>query len=271
MLLKGKLRQIFGFSGSAKETRLRDAKVPDGQRIYAVGDIHGRLDLLTKLWDQIQEDAAGQPAGLSNTLIFLGDYVDRGLDSKGVIDFLINQAAPGFDVIHLMGNHEEIFLRFLQKASYGAGWFRIGGDATLLSYGVAIPQHLPPEHRYRAVWRDLHQEIPRAHIEFLTRLKLIHHAGDYVFVHAGLKPEVPIKDQKAQDILWIRDEFLSWQKDHEKVVVHGHSLSGQPDLGYARIGIDTGAYATNNLTCLVLEANRRRFLSTGPEYSDLVL
>ncbi|MEM7172504.1 MAG: metallophosphoesterase family protein [Pseudomonadota bacterium] len=254
---------MFSFKQDEPVSEPREAWAPAGQRLYAIGDIHGRLDLLHKLYQRILEDAARQGNHLDNTLIYLGDYVDRGLNSKGVIDFVSQQQPAGFKVVRLMGNHEEMFLRFLQSPTYGAGWLRLGGDATLLSYGVAMPQGLPQKERHQALWQDLRSKIPPDHINFLTGLKLMYQAGDYVFVHAGIKPQVPLQEQKASDVMWIRSEFLSWGKDHEKFVIHGHSLSGKPDMAYARIGIDTGAYATNILTCLVLEDDHRRFLSTG--------
>ena len=242
----------------------RKASVPEGQRIYAIGDIHGRADLLAQLNRKIGEDAATAPPGTKKTIVYLGDYVDRGLDSKGVIDHFLMDPMEDFESIHLKGNHEDILLCFLEDISIGPGWFDIGGDATLLSYGVRIPAGLSSAQRFEHVWKEFRTRIPPDHLSFLSGLQLMHQSGDYVFVHAGIKPGVPLERQRSNDLMWIRGEFLDSRQDHGKVIVHGHRPTKQPDIQNHRIGIDTGAFATNVLTCIVLEGETQRFLSTLP-------
>ena len=241
----------------------RDAFVPSGQRIYAIGDIHGRADLLVQLHRQILDDAANAPVGTKKTIVYLGDYVDRGLDSKGVIDRFLTTPLADFETIHLKGNHEDVLLCFLEDISIGPDWFAIGGDATVLSYGVRIPAGLSSAQRFEYVWKDFRARIPPEHVSFLSGLQLMHQIGDYVFVHAGIKPGVPLEQQSPNDLIWIRGEFLRSKQDHEKVVIHGHRPTERPDIQNHRIGIDTGAFATNVLTCIVLEGATQRFLSTA--------
>ncbi len=241
----------------------RKPSVSSGRRVYAIGDIHGRADLLAQLDRQIQEDAANAPAGIKKTIIYLGDYVDRGLDSKGVIDFFLAAPQDDFERVYLKGNHEDILLRFLEDPSIGPNWFAIGGDATVLSYGIRIPTGLTTAQYHEYTWKEFRTRIPQDHLDFLSSLQLMYQAGDYVFVHAGIKPGVPLEQQDPNDLMWIRGEFLGSRKDHEKVVVHGHMLTNQPDIQAYRIGIDTGAFATNVLTCIVLEGVTQRFLSTA--------
>ena len=153
-------------------------------------------------------------------------------------------------------------LYFLDDVTIGPAWFAMGGDATAYSYGVGLPTGMPQKARFDHAWRELHQRIPAAHISFLADLQLTYTAGDYMFVHAGVRPGVALDQQNAEDLLWIRDEFLSATSGWDKVIVHGHSASHLPQSLPHRIGVDTGAYATNVLTCLVLEGRERRFLST---------
>lgn len=237
--------------------------IPAGQRVYAIGDIHGRLDLLTDLHEQIQADAATVPEATTKTVIYLGDYIDRGLNSKEIIDLLLKNPLVGFTAVHLKGNHEDALLRFLKDVAAGPDWFAFGGDATAVSYGVRVPGTLPSLHRFPLVWRELHELIPRDHLKFLSGLKLMHQIGDYVFVHAGIRPGIPLDQQDPGDLIWIRNAFLESDKDHGKIIVHGHSVTRQPEVRRYRIGIDTCAYATNILTCLVLDGTTRRFLSTA--------
>ncbi|MCZ6862974.1 MAG: metallophosphoesterase family protein [Alphaproteobacteria bacterium] len=238
--------------------------IPAGHRVYAIGDIHGRADLLAQLHRQIQGDAANAPEGFKKTIIHLGDYVDRGLDSMGVIDLLLTAPLDDFESICLKGNHEDTLIRFLEDPSLGPGWFAIGGDATVLSYGIRIPAGLTSTQYFEYAWKEFRTLVPQDHWEFLASLQLMHQIGDYVFVHAGIKPGVPLEQQDPEDLMWIRGEFLGSKLAHEKVVVHGHMLKSQPDIQANRIGIDTGAFATNVLTCIVLEGVTQRFLSTAP-------
>ncbi len=237
--------------------------IPAGQRIYAIGDIHGRADLLQELHEKIIEDARFVHQDINKTVIYLGDYLDRGPNSRGVIDLLIDSPLPGFEIVCLKGNHEDIFLRFLQDYSLGPDWFSVGGDATAVSYDVLLPAGLNSAEKFKHVQEQLCIRVPCQHLDFLRRLEMVYLAGDYLFVHAGIRPGIPIEHQAPKDLLWIRGEFLKSTKRMEKVVVHGHSLSWVPEISRNRIGIDTGAYATNRLTCLILEGVDRKFLSTG--------
>ena len=238
------------------------ASVPDGQRIYAVGDIHGRVDLLERLHQSIREHAVKDSAKFTQTIVYLGDYVDRGFNSKEVIDFLLDARLEDFSPVYLKGNHEDVLLRFLEDPSLGPAWFAIGGNATALSYGVRIPRELSGAEKFQYVRQELRRLIPPDHLAFFKRLDLSYEAGDYFFVHAGIRCGVPLELQDPQDLLWIRDEFLKRDQNCGKVIVHGHSITHRPEVKSNRIGIDTGAYATNTLTCLVLESASRGFIST---------
>ena len=240
------------------------ARVPDGVRVYVIGDIHGCLDLLKRLHGQIIADARATGGNrLRCIIVYLGDYVDRGLHSREVLDLLIGPALPGFDPVFLRGNHEQQFLDFFDNPGSGGVWFKYGGDATVYSYGVRIPETIEPALRFIHVRDRLAELVPRSHIEFLARTQLYCEIGDYAFVHAGIRPEWPMERQVAADLMWIRDDFLDYGRPLERVVVHGHSVSEVPEVREHRIGIDTGACYGNALTCLVLEGNTRRFLSTS--------
>ncbi len=247
---------------SGAERSDRKTGTPAGQRIYAIGDIHGRADLLKELHERIIEDALSIPKHIKKVAVYLGDYIDRGFNSRGVIDLLTGAPLPGFELVYLKGNHEDIFLRFLEDHSYGPGWFSVGGDATAVSYDVRLPVDIKSGERFRHVQQQLRVRVPEQHMEFLRQLEMLYLAGDYVFVHAGIRPGIPIEEQAPKDLLWIRGEFLNAAETPGKVVVHGHSLSWAPDVSRYRIGIDTGAYATDRLTCLILDGEFRRFLST---------
>lgn len=229
-------------------------------RIYAVGDVHGRDDLLIRLHGLILADARTRPE-LAHTVVYLGDYVDRGPGSFEVIEFLIHEPLPGFTSIHLKGNHEDMMLRFLEGPAT-LNWLLNGGVATLASYGVTAGGPIVYLADLDVVRRELAAAIPPTHRRFLLGLKLMHLAGDYAFVHAGIRPGVDLAAQSPADLMWIRDKFLGTRKDLGKVVVHGHTISEEPEVRANRIGIDTGAFATDRLTCLVLEGNERRFLHT---------
>lgn len=237
-------------------------RVPEGCRVYAIGDIHGRLDLVTELHDMIVGDAKGSGEEGKKILVYIGDYVDRGPDSRGVLDLLLAGPPEGFERVTLLGNHDQAFLEFLGDAALGPRWFRIGGRETALSYG-ANPSEAPlsPE-AFEALRKELTGLVPESHRDFLATLQLHFAVGDFLFVHAGLRPGVPLEGQSKRDLLWIRNRFLLSRRRHEKIVVHGHSRSSCPDLRPNRIGIDTGAYATGKLTCLVLDGVNLRFLAT---------
>lgn len=230
------------------------SRVPDGVRIYAVGDIHGCAHLLDQLMVQI---ASEEKDGAEARIVFLGDYIDRGPDSRGVIDRLLAIRRERPQTVFLKGNHEGVFLDYLD-APGDLNWVKWGGEETAESYDVD-PSASPDE-----IVRQLRESVPTTHIEFLRGLDLTYLCGDYLFVHAGLRPGVPLAEQVEQDLLWIRGEFHRAPKElrPEKIVVHGHQpLRKALDAGW-RIDIDTGACFTGKLTAVVLEGAARRFIST---------
>jgi len=231
-----------------------------GTRLYCIGDIHGRADLLERLLAQIRDDAAS--IACRKVVVYLGDYVDRGDYSREVLDLLLSGPLPGFEAIHLRGNHEQALLDFLQHPESIPGWLTYGGLATLLSYGVRLsnPPFLAdmPE-----IARQLRERLPAEHIAFLEGLKLYHTEGSYAFVHAGIRPGVELENQHPDDLLWIREDFTRHDGAHPRIMVHGHSVAEQVELRPNRIGLDTGAYRTGILSCLVLEGADQRLLQTG--------
>lgn len=234
--------------------------VPDGVRLYAIGDIHGRRDLLDRILTLIEADLVGYNG--DSRLIMLGDYIDRGPDSKGVIERLM-QPLPGTQPpILLMGNHEEIFLRFFTDTGVGTGWLTYGGMNLLVSYGIPFKGGSLSSEKLTQLQSDLIARFPQAHRQFLAGMTTSYSEGDYYFVHAGVRPELPLDQQTDRDRLWIRNDFLDWQQPLEKVVVHGHTISDSVETRPHRIGIDTGAYASGHLSALVLEGNQRRILQT---------
>jgi serine/threonine protein phosphatase 1 len=234
---------------------------PDGTRLYAIGDIHGRADLLRRLHRLIEADAGGRPPA-RNVVVYLGDYVDRGLESRAVIELLLSAPLPGFECVHLLGNHENFLLRFLEDISVGPNWLTYGGRETLMSYGVKPPLPTVDTAELERAQHDFVACLPAAHLDFLNRLRVSHTEGDYLFVHAGVRPGVALAEQSVEDLLWIRDEFLLSNADFTKMVVHGHTIAAEPEVRRNRIGIDTGAYLTGTLTCLVVEGTDKRFLQT---------
>jgi len=235
-------------------------RVPDGRRIYAVGDIHGRHDLLSRLHRLIAEDAAA--AAARNTLVYLGDYVDRGPASRQVLDRLAGDPPPGFDAVFLKGNHDDFLLRFLEDGAAADTWLANGGVATLASFGIEGMGPRPDPDALAGIRRDLAGRLDAAHRGFLGRLRPCHVVGDYLFVHAGVRPGIPLAGQDPFDLMWIRGPFLEWDGPFGHFVVHGHTIAPVPDVRPNRIGIDTGAYFSGRLTCLVLEGDSRRFLQT---------
>lgn len=229
--------------------------------IYAVGDVHGRVDLLANLLRQIEADAA-QRSCTKKTLVFLGDYVDRGPDSRGVVELLLHGLPEGFAAHFLKGNHESLLLDFLADARRLEHWRINGGEATMASYGVDIDR-LNQTAARPEVWRDsFAAALPQDHLDFFRRLSLQLPAGDYLFVHAGVRPGVPLDAQNETDLIWIRDEFLDAAEPFGKVVVHGHTPEQTPVVRPNRIGIDTGAVFSGRLTALRLQDGEQRFLTT---------
>lgn len=239
---------------------LTTARLPPDTRVYAVGDLHGRLDLLTAAHDRIRADVVSAPPGTMPYIVYLGDYVDRGADSRGVLDALIGAPLPGFRSVHLMGNHDQQFLKFLDDPTDGGGWLKHGGAATVYSYGVRVDEDLPGPQKMREIHSRLVERVPGAHRAFLAGLQTSFEIGDFLFVHAGVDPRRPLDRQRSDDLLWMRDPFLDWEDALARVVVHGHTVTAKPDVRTHRIGIDTGAVYTNRLACLVLDGDTKRFL-----------
>jgi serine/threonine protein phosphatase 1 len=234
----------------------------DEMRLYIIGDIHGRSDLLDRIVDEINRDI--NEFGWQESLtITLGDYVDRGPDSRGVLDRLSRNPFPT-DYIALKGNHEAIFEEFVNQPSVANHWRDLGGLETLHSYGVPM-DNLMLGKGFEEAARALSAVIPEAHRTFLASLKT-HISIDNCFLcHAGVRPNVPLDRQNANDLLWIRDEFLNSRQSFGKMIIHGHTPNEWPEVRPNRVNLDTGAFATGRLTCLVLDrdCNRERFLFTS--------
>jgi serine/threonine protein phosphatase 1 len=252
-------------SGGAQPTKPsvagRAALTEAGSRVYAIGDVHGRLDLLDDLLGRVAADAQ-VGAHTRATLVMLGDYIDRGPDSTAVLDRLIGLELAGMGLITLAGNHEDSLLSFLDDISVGPGWLYYGGAETLASYGIKASRHEDSTATLRRLQAELRRRLPMRQFDFLRNLKLSYVDGDYVFVHAGVRPGVSLAAQRRSDMLWIRTEFLESDRDHGKVVVHGHTITNHPELRPNRIGVDTGAYASGVLSCVVLDHDQVRFLQT---------
>ncbi|WP_206245188.1 metallophosphoesterase family protein [Novosphingobium terrae] len=232
----------------------RDANT-DGRLIYAIGDIHGCYSQLKSLLKIVTNDATQRANGRTPLLIFCGDYIDRGPHSSQVIDSLcwLKRHRP-FDLHFLKGNHEAILLRYLYNPSDSLSWIRFGGRETLSSYGVRPPDVNAPLIDHVRARDDLMTQLPVSHLLFLENLELSVTIGDYTFVHAGIKPGVPLDKQVESDVLWIREEFLNYNSQHEKIIVHGHTWFDEyPVIEPNRIGIDTGTYETGVLSALRLE------------------
>lgn len=226
-------------------------------RVYVIGDVHGRADLLQKLLKAIEQDAR---SASHRILVTLGDYIDRGFASRTVIETLLHLPLKNFSTHFLCGNHEDMLLNFLEEPEEGVIWLHNGGWATLLSYGFA-PHELPETVDELVKTRDrLLHRMPKAHLNFIRGLKFFYEYGDYYFVHGGVRPSVSLEEQDAEDLLWIREEFLNSKKDFGKIIVHGHTIVNKPEIHPNRIAIDTGAFHTGKLTCLVLNEKQHYFL-----------
>jgi len=227
-------------------------RVPDNTRVYAIGDIHGRRDLLDRLLATIAKDCVDAPK--RRVLVTLGDYIDRGPDSCGVIERLagLHTSPPfqDFSLCFLKGNHEQLMEQFINGENDGHLWMNCGGRETLNSYGAKLSAH------------SITKRLPKHHRQFLSKMVLMSREGDYAFAHAGVRPGVGLSKQAAEDVLWIRARFLNATTDFGAVIVHGHTPVDIPDVLDNRIGIDTRAWASGTLTALVLEGAEQRFLST---------
>lgn len=235
--------------------------MPEGLRIYAIGDIHGRLDLFEALLAQIDADNAHRPPA-DVRLVLLGDLIDRGPASAGVIEKAMALKRSSAAVSILMGNHEEVFLRAIEGDVRATRLLiRVGGRATLMSYGFTDQEYQDLD--YDALTARLAERVPAAHVAFIAGFEDVVEYGDYAFVHAGIRPGVDLAQQRVSDLRWIRDEFLRHDGSHGRVIVHGHSITEDVDHRLNRIGIDTGAFASGRLTAIALEGEERWFLQTG--------
>ncbi len=228
-------------------------------RLYIIGDIHGRSDLLDRIVDEIYRDVEKHKGGECLT-ITLGDYVDRGPDSRGVLDRLARNPFPT-DYVALKGNHEVLFESFLRDPSTGDAWRRLGGLETLHSYGIPVNE-LMLGRGYDDAVRALRAAVPKEHLRFLSALKPSMSIRDCFLCHAGVRPGISLENQSLEDLLWIRDEFLNSTADFGKIVIHGHTPREWPDVRPNRVNIDTGAFASGRLTCLVVDGEHGRFLFT---------
>lgn len=237
---------------------------PRGYRAYAIGDVHGRLDLLDELIGKIEQDIAARPAS-RNLIVMLGDLIDRGPESAGVVERLRTWRMANVRPVFLSGNHEEVLLRVLDgEHALIADWLKFGGGECCASYGLdpASLEGLDEREAQAAIV----SVIPQTHRDFLASFSDTFRFGDYLFVHAGIRPGLEIADQAQEDLRWIRDPFLSDTHDHGFVVVHGHTISKQVDERFNRIGLDTGAYRTGILSALAVEGVERWYLDTSPAY-----
>jgi serine/threonine protein phosphatase 1 len=232
------------------KSRAKRPAAPKGTRIYAVGDVHGRLDLLQQVIGQIESDLAKRPSSHS-VEIYLGDYIDRGPASRQVIDRLIKRSRER-NAVFLKGNHETYVSEFIQNPAILTDWRQYGGLETLMSYGLQ-PAIRADAAEQAELARAFKYMLPKNHQAFFKSLQLSMTYGDFFFVHAGVKPRVPLAQQREEDLLWIRDDFLLCEDDFGKVIVHGHTPVREPDIRPNRINIDTGAYATGRLSCIMIE------------------
>lgn len=253
---------MLSFWQKAPATWQQPPAVPDGHRVYAVGDVHGRDDLLADLLGQIERDVAARPVR-EVVIVFLGDLIDRGAGSAAVVERLRTYRAAGIRTEYLTGNHEEVLLRILDgDGSLVADWLRFGGAQCARSYGLSASR-LAKMTQGDAV-EALQSAIPVEHQAFLASFADTFRAGDYLFVHAGIRPGIALAEQAQADLRWIREPFLDHPSRHELMVIHGHTISPKVQECEGRIGIDTGAYKHGVLTALVLQGTDRRLLqSTG--------
>lgn len=246
---------------SRTASKLAAGSVPDGQRIYAIGDIHGRLDLFDRLLAKIDRDDAARGATRSE-IILLGDLIDRGPQSAQVVDRAMGLERAGRSCRFLLGNHEEVFLKVLRGDMKALSFFsRIGGRETILSYGITQEEYRACD--FPELMQLLLSRVPPEHIAFLERFEDLIIVGDYAFVHAGIRPGQPLAGQQASDLRWIRSEFLEHRGTLEKVIVHGHTVTDQVEVKAHRIGLDTGAYASGRLTAMGFERDARWVLDTS--------
>lgn len=240
----------------------QEACIPEGLRIYAIGDVHGRLDLLKQMHGLIDAECVDRETE-RRVVIHLGDYVDRGPESSGVLEFLCEKTKADADIIALAGNHDRGFLEFLHDGKRESIFPGNGGGATALSYGIDadFSSDQASQRTSAALW----QAVPGEHIAFLQKLPVKVEFGDFFFCHAGVRPTVPLEKQSDWDLVWIRYEFLDWPELFEKVIVHGHTPHDAPEILPNRVNVDTAAYMSGVLTALVIEGSEKRFLEAREE------
>lgn len=255
---------LFRRARARGDERITRCRPEAGSLVWVVGDIHGQDELFETVLRAVVRDLEANEAS-RGVLILLGDYIDRGIGSRRVIDQILHLRERleqiGAKFVTLMGNHEDLLLRFLEQPLSGPDWCNLGGRETLISYGVNVPDAIHTEGWHHAA-AALIENMPRSHLEFFRTLPLCHTVGDYHCVHAGVRPGVALTDQKRDDMMWLRDAFLSDRRPFEKFIIHGHTPT--PDVVWddRRIGLDTGAYATGVLTALRLQADTRVLLQT---------
>lgn len=250
---------MASFAGLFGHRNKGTPSVPEGLRVYAIGDIHGCAELLRALVIKIFQDIAQH--NCKSHLVFLGDYVDRGMKSATVIDMLIDIENCGVASTFLAGNHEDALQQFFNEPMIGPHWFGIGGLATVMSYGVSAAEGGTPKDRFNNIRDSLRAAMPPAHQHFLSRLLPMFELGDYLFAHAGIRPGVALGRQSREDLLSIRGDFTMSRERHPKRIVHGHSAQPAPVILPNRICVDTGAYATGRLTCVVLDGVTAEMIS----------
>ena len=257
----------------SKTVSLSEARISKNTRIYAIGDVHGCLRELNKLWKKIQHDLEDRPIA-KHKVIFVGDYVDRGPECKAVIEKMISWQEAGEPITFIRGNHDYNFLRVINGIDERglSGFIRYGGLATLESYGLSektvnkmLGENPGREERDKlSKWAK--KAVGKSHIKFFENLVPWKAVGDFFFCHAGVQPERKLSDQDEYDLIWMREPFLSWNKPLQKVVVHGHTYRDEPETEKHRINLDTGCVYGGKLTALVLEGGKRRFLQVKSKF-----
>lgn len=277
------MRRLVDFVGLRRPEEQKKPSVPRDMAVFAIGDIHGRLDLLVRMHQEILHRAQSLPANTRKVVIYLGDYIDRGPNSADVIDTLISGALPGFQSIYLLGNHELALISYLKGESDFLRWthqrsnnerlpkrylisaqlkrwmYEDGGLSTMASYGVKISQSFSPE-VLASMRVELLRKIPTDHLGFLESLALSHSIGDFFFVHAGVDPSRSLKEQNPSDLLTIQEGFLEYDKPLDKIIVHGHTPFAMPCLKNNRIGIDTEAHRSGILTSVMIHHDSLKFI-----------
>jgi serine/threonine protein phosphatase 1 len=246
------VRKLLEKKSEPQQLRARITIPPERvSDVFVIGDIHGRLDLLLQAEQKILERMSG--VGRPAIVVCLGDFVDRGPDSRGVIDHLIRKMPPPLYRIPICGNHDDSFLNFLREDQFDPAWLDFGGDKTLMSYGVNASQLLRADASGRKLKDATRNAVPPSHVSFLESLPVALSFGRYLFVHAGIQPGRPLAEQSDFDLMWIREPFISMGPGFDMTVIHGHTPVADVQYGPNRVGIDTGAYATGKLSVLHIE------------------